>query len=498
MPDQVLTSHSMSASGHGGAAEATGVAGFLKVLFRRTMEDKVPILAAALSFFMMLSVVPVLLLALAILGFFMHGMGYDMQHAAQMAVAQMQKGISQVLPGANVQQTFQDLARQINLEQSLISIIQARGTTLITGVLSLTWAALQIFVNASSLMNQAFDVDETRSWLKLRLVALGVTLGASVLFLISLVPTSGPDFVRNLHIPWLGLPNPTPVWVDGLFSLLAIAINMAMFTFIYRFLPNLRVAWADAAVGGIAMGLLWEIAKKGFAGFLAGSTNPMYGALGGVILLITWMYYTNILLLLGAEVAGLYRRVRAGSVIPNVQEAHLRELRAVHAGAAVPVAAAPGMPSVSLDETKEQIHATVQRIAGAAQEIGDTLRHTAHEVKTTPTRHRADREFDHAEPTAADRRNADVAPTAEERRPPHKAPIVPDRERLDPEAEARDRERQASEARAIRELKEGDFPPVEASRQRARQAVEEIKDNIQSIAQSVKDAQTNAPTGQGA
>lgn len=374
MPEQSLSSQHMRPDARGlKPEEATSVVGFLKVLFRRAMADRVPVLAAALSFFTLLSIVPVLLLALAILGFVMHGMGYDLPHAAEMAVAQMQQGISRVLPGEAVQQTFRELAEQINLQGSLINIIEARGVAMATGVLSLTWAALQVFVNASGLMNLAFDVEETRSWLRLRLVALGVTFGAALLFLVSLLPTSGPEFIRNLRIPWLGLPDPSPFWLSALFALLALVVNMAMFTFIYRFLPNTRVAWRDAAVGGMAMGILWEVLKKGFTVFLAGSSNPMYGAMGGVILLITWMYYTNILLLLGAEVSGLYRRVRAGSLAPSLAEAHRMELQAVHAGMALPLTA--GGPGADTGPpAKERARETVEEIRENVRSMGRSVK----------------------------------------------------------------------------------------------------------------------------
>lgn len=497
MPEQALTAHSMETGSQvPRPAETTGIFGFLKVLFSRTMADKVPVLAAALSFFMMLSVVPVLLLALAILGFVMHEMGYDLQHAAQMAVSQIQQGISKVLPGAGVQQTFRDLAEQINLQRSLINIIEARGIAMVTGVLSLIWAALQIFVNASGLMNLAFDVEETRSWVKLRLVALFVTVGALLLFLLSLLPTSGPDFVRNLNIPWLGLPDPTPFWVDAIFTLLALAINMAMFTFIYRFLPNTRVSWRDAAVGGIAMGVLWEVAKKGFTLFLAGSDNPMYGALGGVILLITWMYYTNILLLLGAEVSGLYRRVRVGSLMPSTVEAHRRELEAVHTGSAVPLAASPVPAEGSLPESKERMRKAMERIKGDVRDMGETVREAAHNVKSTPARHSASRAFE-TEPFPEERRGIHIAPTPEERRPPRKAPRqvagALGGETLDSEAEERDRERRAIEERAAREMRDGDYPPAETSKVRAKETVDEIRAHVQSIGRSVKHAREDAP-----
>jgi membrane protein len=473
--------------------------GFMKALFRRTMADKVPVLAAALSFFTMLSIVPVLILALAILGFAIYTAGGTLQNAAHLAVVDLQQAISRVLPGANAQKTFYSLAQQINLEQSLIKVIAARGIAAITGALTLTWAALQIFVNASGLMNLAFDVDETRSWIKLRLVCLGVLLGASVLFLLSLIPTSGPDFVRNLHIPWLGVPNPVPWWVDTIFALLALAVNVAMFAFIYKFLPNAKVEWKDAAIGGLAMGVLWEIAKKGFALFLANSNNPMYGALGGVILLVTWMYYTNVLLLLGAEVSGLYRKVRVGAEEPDLAQQRFDELHAVHQGTAVPLPAGAMAASQEppLAESRKRMRDTMDRIRDDVHGMRESVRSAAHAVKTTPARHSAARAFDET-PSAEDRQDMDVASTAEERRPPEKMPrreifgalggATPAAKATNPETQSRRQEDRAIEERAACAMREGDYPPAKVSKERAKETVNEIRSHVLAMGESVRRA----------
>jgi len=249
--------------------------------------------------------------------------------------------------------------------------------------------------------------------------------------------------------------------------------------------------------------------------FLAGSDNPMYGALGGVILLITWMYYTNILLLLGAEVAGLYRRVRVGAMAPTALEAHRRELEAVHAGHAMPLSSAPSVDS--LPDAKKHARATMESIKGNVQAVGQTLKSTAHDVRVTPARNNAERAFE-TEPDASDRREMEVASTARERRPPTSAPHASQRtfagalggETPDPESSLqdqvdrmeesreqmrRDQERRAIEERAEREMEADDYPPVTESKRNAKETVEEIKANVQTISRTVKQARGQAADG---
>lgn len=480
------------------AGDARSLTGFLKVLFRRAMADRVPVLAAALSFFMMLSIVPVILLALAILGFAFSHMGYDVQHAARAAVSDLQRGIAQVLPGASVQDAFRQLAEQTDLENSIVGIINARGLALVSGILSLVWAAIQIVVNASPLVNQAFEARESRSWLQLRMLALGVTLVVSVLFLLSLIPISEPDLVRNLRIPWLGLPELTPMRVDWLFFLVALALNTSLFTFVYKVLPNTRVEWRDALVGGVSMAVLWELARKGFTVFLARSTNPLYGALGGVILLITWMYYTNILLLLGAEVSGLYRSVRVGAALPAEQDRHARALQAVREGRVEPLPLAGDEPQ---EDARSRSRRTMSRIRANVREARASMAHAAHNVATTRERHNAGRALEVGS-AAADRREVAARPAQAERRLPLKAPEhqeVPQGDvALTPE-EARRRARRISQQRiASSELRAGQYPPVERSKERASRAVGDIRRHLRSVGEAMerlKGAGSNNGTG---
>jgi membrane protein len=279
---------------------------YARELFRRFSEDQVPVFAASLSFFGILSLVPVLLVALAALGFLVQD--------PHQAVVHLQHLVEQLLPGAKAKAAAAQLIQQAKIEDQLATLMRTRGITGVIGLASLVWAALQIVVSAATAMNAAWSVEETRGWLKLRLTALGVLIGAGALFLLSLLPSSGPDFIRNLHIPWLGLPEHVPWYIDLGFTLVAVGLNIGMFTVIYRFLPNAPVTWREAAVGGVVAGVLWELAKQGFSLYVArfGNYDKMYGSLGGIVILIVWIYYTSLVLLLGAEVAKLYKDVKEG------------------------------------------------------------------------------------------------------------------------------------------------------------------------------------------
>ncbi len=174
------------------------------------------------------------------------------------------------------------------------------------GFLSLIYAGLGLFVSAADPMNAAWEVKETRSFLRLRLVCLEVFAGAGLFFLLSLAVSAG--LWHPAGAPWI-----VNALLTVFYEALAIALNGVMFTLIYRFLPNTQVTWKAAAFGGAVTGLLYEIAKKGFEFYLANFgnlNNKMYGALGGIVLLVTWIYYGSMLLLAGAIVAKMYHEHR--------------------------------------------------------------------------------------------------------------------------------------------------------------------------------------------
>jgi membrane protein len=285
--------------------EVYGPLGYLKELFKRFGADQCGSWAASLSFFSILSIAPILLCGLAVLGFLIR----DPNEAS----ARVQDIIANVLPGssATAHKQAASLVEQMNIEKSAETLMASRGIAGIIGILSLFWAAMQIFVNAVPPVNAAFRAKETRGFVKLRTSALALLFGAGALFLLSLLPTSGAQILGRI----VTLPDPIPPILAFFFLLLSVAVNAVMYTVIYRFLPSpaAKVTWRAAAVAGVIVAILWEAAKQGFGFYLAhfANYNKMYGSLGGLVALIFWIYYSSMLLLLGAEIAGLYLDAKA-------------------------------------------------------------------------------------------------------------------------------------------------------------------------------------------
>ncbi len=284
-------------------AKAKGFVPLAKEFLARFNADECATRAQALAFVGILSLLPVLLFSLAAMGFFI---------PPDQASKYVHDLVAQLMPGAEAAKAADQIIQQTGLVKSAQEIMHARGWALGAGILSLLWAGMGIIKSAMIPMNAAWEVKETRTFIKQNLLSLGVFLAGGLLFVLSLLPSSGPDFVQALHVPWLGLPKHPPFLLATLlqlvFEILAVAIDVALFVLLYRMLPDAKVSWKSALFGGVIVAVLWEAFKKGFAVYLAhfGSFNKLYGAFGGLVLLVTWILYSCMILLGGAILCKMY------------------------------------------------------------------------------------------------------------------------------------------------------------------------------------------------
>ena len=273
---------------------------FLVGVFQRFGEDNGAFYAAGLAFFLLLSFAPIVLTGVAVLGFFI-----NVHHAAGKIVELIQN----VLPagGARAEAT-KFLSQQLHVEDQVKSVVAHRGVAGIFGFLSLIWATIQIFVNASVAMNAMWEVRESRNWFMLRGVALLLLITTGFLLVVSLLLSGAPAAIAKFQLPIIHhLPVPMPV-LTAIFEVVAILLNALMYLIIYKLIPNAKVTWKAATFGGLIASLFFEIAKKGIASYLLKANHSIYGDLANLILFVLWIYYSMTILLLGAEFAAAFTR----------------------------------------------------------------------------------------------------------------------------------------------------------------------------------------------
>lgn len=260
--------------------------GFVRTVVREFLHDHGPIMAAAMSFFATLSLFPLLLFGVSALGFVV---------GSHKAFDQVMDFFRQYAPGP-----VTDLVRD-----TLFNIVNTRGKVLALGVLALIWTASSVFVNMEIALCMTWDVKPRPFW-KSRLLAMGMLLLVGAGLLVSLAFTAITIRIEGIHWTVFGQQAPDlPAFWHFAGYLVPIVLGVLMFTIVYEVLPNTHVHRRAALVAGLVGGLLWHLALLGFRWYLKhyGHYDVVYGSLGGVVILVLWIYYSMIVLLLGAELA---------------------------------------------------------------------------------------------------------------------------------------------------------------------------------------------------
>ena len=275
-------------------------------VFERFGKDNGGLLAAGLAFFLVLALIPLLLVGL-------WGLGLVYANRLDEAVTQIQSILAnRVLPGAANDEVVRFMVQAHICDENhhagatLKNLVDGHGVAGLVGFLGVVWAAIQIFVNSSTAMNAAWETKESRNWFVLRGVALGLLVGAGLLLALSLVVTALSTAISASPLAH-AVPFSSALQA-GAVELGAVVVSALMYAVIYRYLPSpsAHISWKSALVGGIAAAIAFEIAKKGLSVLLLQPKKSLYGDLGNLIAFVLWIYYSMMILLLGAEVSAVY------------------------------------------------------------------------------------------------------------------------------------------------------------------------------------------------
>ena len=263
-------------------------AGWKQILKRAWAEhkaDNMPIIAGGVAFFGFLSIFPALIATISIYGLI----------ASPEDVTRQIQELSAQLP-----EDAQNL-----LEGQLKSIAQNSGSALSIGlvvsILGALFSASGGVNNLVTAINLAYDEVEARGAIKLRLLSLGLTLGAIVFVLITFTLVAiVPGILEALPLGIFGTILAQVVrWVALL------AVFAGSLSVLYRLAPDRdapRFRWVS--LGSVIVTVIWAVVSIGFSLYVDnfGSYDKTYGAIAGVIVLMLWLYLTCFLVLLGAEI----------------------------------------------------------------------------------------------------------------------------------------------------------------------------------------------------
>ena len=267
-----------------------------KNTLREFAADECTDLAAALTYYAVLSLFPAVLALVSLLGVFGDGA----------RTTEMLLGIVRRLGAGSVVDTVGPVVRDL-------TAAPAAGLALVVGLLGALWSASG-YVNAfSRAMNRVYEIDEGRPVWKLRPLMLLVTAVALLLAAVTAAAlvVSGPvaQTVGNV----VGLSDvAVTVWNIAKWPVL-LGIVVVIVALLYHFTPNVRqprFRWIS--IGAVVAILTWVLVSAAFGFYVAsfGSYNQTYGSLGGVIVFLLWLWITNLALLFGAELDAEIERGR--------------------------------------------------------------------------------------------------------------------------------------------------------------------------------------------
>jgi membrane protein len=212
--------------------------------------------------------------------------------------AEIVAGLGDNLPPALAGTVQQELQRVIGQQRlSLVSI----------GAVLALWAATTGTMTLIKAMNRAYGVRETRSFLRRYALGLGLTIAGACAVLLAFVTIVGGALLTEKAVAGLGVGDQGWLAVAILRWPLVGAMLIAAATIIYRYGPNLAPSWRTAITGAVVFAIGWLVATFLFAQYVTrvADYGATYGALGGIIVLMIWLYLTGLIQLIGAEVVAI-------------------------------------------------------------------------------------------------------------------------------------------------------------------------------------------------
>jgi membrane protein len=344
-----------------------GIFELVKETFKEFMEDKAMRLAAALAYYAIFSIGPLLFVLVAIAGWIF---------GDEAVRGQVQGQIAGIV-GEESAKTIESMMAAKKLGTSPITTVLA--------VISLAIGASGVFGQLQDALNTIWEVKAKPgmgiwAFLRDRFLSMSMVLGLGFLLLISMVLTTAVQALVAKGGQLLPIPDAVTTILSTVIAFMVVTLLFAM---IYKFLPDVKLGWSDVFVGALVTAGLFT-AGKFLLGMYLGreGTASAYGAAGSVVVILLWIYYSTIILLFGAEFTQVFALKRGHKLeptkyaVPVTQEARAQE------GIPKPESVEPERARVYASQTLGPLSAA-PLAAGAPGAIAGAM--SARRLETNPT-----------------------------------------------------------------------------------------------------------------
>lgn len=270
----------------------------LKQTFTEFIGDDCPRMAAALAYYTIFSLPPLLIVVIMVTGFVMETERIETEISDQLGLLIGESGVEQiqaVITNANRPGTGGGLAKIIGL------IVLIFGATT-------AFAQLQVALNKSWGIQPSPDRSSIKLFVFKRLLSFGMVVAIAFLLLVSLLISAFLAAFSGMIEPWLpsGITGALIRWLN---SLISFAIIVFLFAAILKVIPDARTTWRSAVTGALFTSLLFLFGKYLMGVYLAHSNvGNAYGAAGSLAIVLIWVFYSANIVLLGAEFTQAWAR----------------------------------------------------------------------------------------------------------------------------------------------------------------------------------------------
>ncbi len=303
----------------------------LKATLDEWLEDKALQLSAALAYYSIFSLAPLLVIAISISGLVLGDAAVRGQLDAQL------KDYVGPQAAASVQAMVQSAAKP------------AQGWTgAIMGFVTLLVGAAGVFGQLKDALNTVWEVKSTGAsgvvgFIRAHLLNFGMVLVIGFLLLTSLLMTTALTAFNRYFEDLLGMP---PFVGLLLGFVVSFGVVTSLFAFIFKVLPDAQIKWRHVWIGAVVTALLFELGKLGLSYYLGReSTASSFGAASSVVVLLLWVYYASCILLFGAEFTQVYARRMESEIPPSVGAVPVTAEARAQPGLTPAELSRPGSPS---------------------------------------------------------------------------------------------------------------------------------------------------------
>lgn len=258
---------------------------FIEQLIYRFQDDKVPEIGAQLTYYLVLAIFPFIIFFLSILQF------------TPLADANILQELLSPLPGDS-RELFYNL---------ISNIIQSGSIGLLSfGAIGSLWASSKGVMAIIKAVNRAYDLEESRPYLKLKGLSILFTIGLFAILIVAFTVLIFGEVLFQAVVTSYNLPA-LIIW-KVLKLLIPLAFMVIVITLLYKYSPSIKkginIKFSDSIPGALFASAFWIVFSTAFSFYVNNFANysKTYGSLGGVIIFLIWLYVSSMVLMLGAEV----------------------------------------------------------------------------------------------------------------------------------------------------------------------------------------------------